>query len=214
MDIHILDNTASAEYKRVTKKWQAQYQLVSPNMHQSNVAEQAIQTFKAHLLSILAGVDPDFPKYMYDTLLQQTELTLNLLRQATINPKMSAWDYYNGPFDYAATPLGPLGIRVMIHNTVNTGKSWDQRWRESFHISLALQHYRCLTLFDSKTKHVSISDTVEFLHTHLQQPMLTPEYCILYAVHLITCEIQDVKSKNTASQRAAIQDLKRIFNTW
>ena len=96
VDIQILDNEASAEYKRViTEKWQAQYQLVPPNVHQRNASEQAIHMFKAHFLSILAGVDPDFPKYMRDTLLQQTDLTLNLLRQATINPKMLVWDYFN-----------------------------------------------------------------------------------------------------------------------
>ena len=34
MDIQILDNEASAEYKRViTEKWQAQYQLVPPSVH-------------------------------------------------------------------------------------------------------------------------------------------------------------------------------------
>ena len=126
---------------------------------------------------------------MWDTLIQQAELTLDLLLQATINPKISAWDYFNGPFDYAATPLGPLGSRVMIHNTVNTRKSWDQRGREGFYIVPALQHYRCLAVFDSKTKHVSISDTVDFLHTYLQQPTLTPEDCIVHAVHLLTCAI-------------------------
>ena len=52
-------------------------------------------------MAILAGVDPDFPKYMWDNLLKQTYLTINLLRQATINPRISAWVYYNGPFDYS-----------------------------------------------------------------------------------------------------------------
>ena len=159
-------------------------------------------------------MDPEFTKYMWDTLLQQTELTLNLLCQATINPKMSAWEYFNGPFDYAATQLVPLGSIVMIHNTVKTRKSWDQRGQEGFYIHPNLQHYQCLTIFDSKTKCVSISDTMDFLHTYLQQPTLTPEYRIVHAVQLLTCAIQYVKSNNKASQLAAIQELKNIFNTW
>ena len=69
----------------------------------------------------------------------QTELTINLLRQSTLNIRMSAWEYYNGPFDYSATPLGPLGCKIMIHNTSNTRKSWDQRGREGFSIGPALQ---------------------------------------------------------------------------
>ena len=93
VDIKFLDNEASAEYKiLITEKLQAQYQLVPTNVHLSNAAERAIRTFKADFLSILAGLNLEFPKYMWDILLQQTELTLNLLRQATINPKISVWD--------------------------------------------------------------------------------------------------------------------------
>ena len=121
VDIQILDNEVSAEFKKtIQQDWGAKYQLVPPNVHRRNIAERVIRTFKAHFLAILAGVDPDFPKYMWDNLLIQTELTINLLRQAALNPRMSAWEYYNGKFDYSATPLGPLGCKIMIHNTSNT----------------------------------------------------------------------------------------------
>ena len=153
VDIQILDNEVSAEFKKtIQQDWGAKYQLVPPNFHRRNIAERAIITFKAHFLAILAGVDPDFPKYMCDNLLTQTELTINLLRQATLNPRMSAWEYYNGPFDYSAKPLGPLGCKIMIHNTSNTRKSWDQRGREGFSIGPALQHYKCIQAIDAKTK--------------------------------------------------------------
>ena len=111
------------------KDWGASYQLVPPNVHRRNISERAIRTFKAHFLSILAGVDPYFPRFMWDNLLVQTELKINLLRQATLNPRMSAWEYYNGAFDYTATPLGPIGCKIMIDTTSNKGKSWDQRGR-------------------------------------------------------------------------------------
>jgi hypothetical protein len=46
----VLDNEASAEYIRViTEDWKATYQLVPPDIHRCNLAERAIQTFKAHL---------------------------------------------------------------------------------------------------------------------------------------------------------------------
>ena len=63
VDLEILDNEASAEYKRaITEKWNAKYQLLPPNTHQINADELSIRTFKAHFLSILAGVAPDFPR--------------------------------------------------------------------------------------------------------------------------------------------------------
>ena len=40
VDLQILDNEASAEYKRSIKtKWNANYQLVPPNTHRSNTDE-------------------------------------------------------------------------------------------------------------------------------------------------------------------------------
>ena len=145
VEVQIMDNKVSAEFKKtIVKDWGDSYQLVPPNVHRINVAERAIRTVKAHFLEILAGVDSYFPKYMWDNLLVQTELTINLLRQATLNPRMSAWEYYNGAFDYTATPLGTIGCKIMIHTTSNKRKSWDQRGREGFSVGPALQQYQCI----------------------------------------------------------------------
>ena len=90
VDLQILDNEASTEYKRSIKtNWNANYQLVPPHTHRSNAAERAIRMFKAHFLSILAGVAPDFSRNLWDLLLPQ--VTLNLLRQVTLDPSRSAW---------------------------------------------------------------------------------------------------------------------------
>ena len=83
--LQILDNKASAEYKRVVnKKWKINYQLVPPNTHRGNAAERDVRTFKSHFISILAGVAPDLPRNLWDLLIPQTEVTLNLLRQAAL----------------------------------------------------------------------------------------------------------------------------------
>ena len=93
VDLQIMDNEASAAFKQaITFVWRAKFQLVPPDMHRRNRAERAIRTFKDHFLAILAGVDKSFPPYLWDLLLPQAELTLNLLRQSTINPKISAWE--------------------------------------------------------------------------------------------------------------------------
>ena len=105
MDLNIRDNEASADFKKViTETWRAKFQLVPPDMHPRNKAERMIRHFKNHFLSILAGVDATFPPYLWDLLLPQAEQTINLLRQATANPKISAWEYFNGPFDFNKTP--------------------------------------------------------------------------------------------------------------
>jgi hypothetical protein len=80
LDLQILDNKASAAYKEpITFKWNATFQLVPPDMHRRNQVERPICTFKDHFLAILAGVDSAFPPYIWDLLLPQAELTLNVL---------------------------------------------------------------------------------------------------------------------------------------
>ncbi len=70
-----------------------------------------IRHFKNHFLSILAGINAAFPPYLRDLLLPQAKPTVNLLCQATINPKISAWQYFNnGCFDFNKTPI-PSGLQ-------------------------------------------------------------------------------------------------------
>ena len=56
VDLQILDNKASTEYKRIIKyEWGVGYQLVPPHIHCRNAVESAIRTFKAHLYLTLLG---------------------------------------------------------------------------------------------------------------------------------------------------------------
>ena len=92
VDLHILENECSNKYQAtIQNRWNIQFQIVPPDKHRKNAAEQAIRTFKAHFLNILAGVALDFARHLWDLLLPQTEMTLNLMRQATANPAISAW---------------------------------------------------------------------------------------------------------------------------
>ena len=102
--------------------------------------------FKAHFLAILVGADPSFPKYMWDKLLDQGELYLNIFHQSTLNPSILEWEYLNCPFEFASTPLGPMGCPVIIHNMSTKRKSWDQHGRDGYYIGPALKHYQCFAL--------------------------------------------------------------------
>ena len=121
------------------------------NTHLSNTSERAIRTFKAHFFTILTGVAPDFPRILWDVLLPQTELTLNPLRQATLDPSISAWAYFHGPFNYDATPLGPLGCDIIAHKNTGTRHSWDFCGAAGWNVGVSLQHYRCHTIVEKST---------------------------------------------------------------
>ena len=168
VDVQILDNEVSTEFnKTIVNYWNATYQLVSPNFHRRNIAERAISTFKAHFILVLAGVDPTFPKFMWYNLLVQTELKINLLRQAILNPSMSSWEYLNGAFYFTATPLGPIGCKLIIHTNKNKRKSWDHRGREGFSVGPALQHYFCIQAIYIKTNSLIVTYTAKYLHAYL-----------------------------------------------
>ncbi len=116
VNLNVRDNEASTEFRHiVTQKWQTKFQLVPPHMHRQIKAERMIRHFKNHFLSILVGVDAGFPPYLWDLLLPQAEITINLLRQAAVDPKISAWEFFNSPFGFNKTPLAPMGCRVLIH---------------------------------------------------------------------------------------------------
>ena len=61
-------------------------ELVPPGCHRCNAAEVAIRNFKSHFLSVLAGVADNFPPSLWDRLLPQTEITLNLLSPTMLLP--------------------------------------------------------------------------------------------------------------------------------
>ena len=92
VDLDVLDNKAIKEYRQVIMKIRkANFQIVPPDFHRPNAAEQAIHTSKAHFIAILVGVEGAFPSYLWYTLLTQTKITLNLIYQATLALNISAW---------------------------------------------------------------------------------------------------------------------------
>ena len=190
VDLQVLDNKASAAYRRqITDKWKADFQLVPPNIHRRNTAERAICTFKAHLLAILAGVAPDYPCHLWDILIPQTEITLNMLRQARLNHIKSAWEAFAGPLNYDATPLGTLGCEVISHKKTDTRNSWDFRGEPAWNIGVYLKYYRCQNIIAKGTRDTRVSDKLEFRHHHLTIPTRTPADHIIHGVEKHTMAI-------------------------
>ena len=94
---HTLDNEASDAFKQYIRQQEIQFELVPPGNHRRNQVERTIQTFKSHFISILAGIDDKFPLSLWCHLLEPTELTLNLLRESKVAPKVSAFAHVHVP---------------------------------------------------------------------------------------------------------------------
>jgi hypothetical protein len=77
---HALNNKVSENTKNhICDTCKLDMELVPPGCHRCNTAKVAIRNFKAHFLSILASVANNFPPNLWDWLLPQTEITINLI---------------------------------------------------------------------------------------------------------------------------------------
>ena len=137
----MLDNECGYLLKKMFEKFDIDYQFAPAGTHRRNCAERAIQTFKKHFIAGLLGVDPNFPMHFWDLLLPQCDITLNMLRASRVHSQISANDAVNGTFNFNATPLAPVGCKVVVHEKPAKRKTWDPAGTHGFYIGPAMQHY-------------------------------------------------------------------------
>jgi hypothetical protein len=94
--LQTLNNEASAALKNYFTINNITNQLVPPHCHRRNAAERTIRTFKEQFVAGLSSVDPSFPMQLWDRLLPQAEIALNLLRTSRLHPHLSAAVHYHG----------------------------------------------------------------------------------------------------------------------
>ena len=183
-------------------------------MHGCNAAERAICTFKSHFLAVLAGVAPDFPRFLWYPLVPQDVIELNFRRQATLNPYTSAWEYFNGPFDYNVTPFRPLGQKVIAHNKPGTRSSWYFRDEDGRSIGAAMDGYCSQQYVAGDTKFEGITETISFRHQHLTVPDINPEDRLQHRIIQLTSALQEAPTTNQNAQLEAIERLQDAFLRW
>ncbi len=187
---HILDNEASKAFKAKIKENKIKYELVPPGNHQRNQAKRAIQTFKVHFISILAGVDDQYPLSLWCYLLEPTELTLNLLRQLNVTPKISAFAHVHGHHDYMKKPFAPLGCVIHSHIKPDDRRSWDARADAGFNLKTSMEHHRCYRVYITKTQAMQVSNTVNFKHQYITNPTVSPESLVVAAAQQLTAALK------------------------
>ena len=180
---HVLDNEVSLAMKDLIRdKYKMTLELVPPGCHRRNAAEVAIRNFKSHFLSILAGVADDFPLNLWDKLLPQAEITLNLLRQSNATPTVSAYAHLNGPFDYNKMLLAPMGCNAQVHEKTDSRGTWAFHSVDGWYLNTSSEHYRTHRCHIKSTNSERLSDTVHFHHKHITNPSLTPMDKLMAAI--------------------------------
>jgi hypothetical protein len=179
--LQTLDNEASAALKSFFTTNDVEYQLVPPHCQRRNADERDIQTFKEHFVAVLASVDTDFPLHLWDRLLPQAELTLNLLRTSRQHPQLSAAAHYHGMVDYNNTAFAPPGCNIVAHEKQYKRRTWAPHDQHGCSWGPAIHHYRCQNVYISATASERIVDTLEFFPHNSPMPQLSSTDRLLMA---------------------------------
>ena len=155
-----MDNGCPQLVKDYFNQEEIKYQLAPPGGHRTNAAERAIRTAKNHLKAGWWAMDKDFPMHLWDQTIPQAQISLNLLRGSRINPKLSAYEQLHGRYDFNATPLAPPGVKVLAHVRAGERATWATHAFEAWYVGPALEHYRCFTVWATKTRKPRIVNQV------------------------------------------------------
>jgi hypothetical protein len=184
--LQILDNEASSASKHKITTHDVEYQLVSPHCHRRNAAERAIHTFKEHFVAGLASVDPDFPLHLWDRLLPQAEMTLNLLRTSRKHPHLSTAAHYHGLIDYNKTAFAPPGCKIIAHEKLTMQRTCAPHGQHGYSLVPEMHHYRCKNVYISANASERIMDTFEFFPHNSPMPQLSSTDRLIMAANDMT----------------------------
>jgi hypothetical protein len=189
--LQTLDNEASAALKHFFTANDVEYQLVPPHCHRRNAAERAIRTFKEHFVAGLSSVDPTFPFYLWDRLLPQAEITLNLLGTSRLHPQLSASAHFHGLVDYNKIYFAPPGCKIIAHEKPEKRCTWAPHGQHGYSLGPAIHHYRCQNVYISVTASERIVDTLEFFPHNYQMSQLSSTVRLLMAANEMSNALQN-----------------------
>jgi hypothetical protein len=149
---------------------------------------------------------------LWDRLLPQTVLALNLLRQSNLAPTVSAYQYIHGAFDYNKMPLAPMGCVVQILKRSEKRGSWAFNSIDRWHLHTSPEHYRWHVIYVKKTRSERISDTLHFKHKYIAQPTLMPEDTIVKALNDLTHALKQKRDNKGIVEYRAKQRINEILN--
>jgi hypothetical protein len=118
-------------------------------------------------------VDPTFPLHLWDRLLPQAEITLNLLRTSRLHPQLSAAAHFHGLVDYNKTYFAPPGCKIIGHYKPGKLRTWAPHGQHGYSLGPDMHHYRCQNVYIAATASERIEDTLEFSPHNFPMPQLS-----------------------------------------
>jgi hypothetical protein len=124
--------------------------------------------------------------HLWDRLLPQAEITLNLLRTSRLHPQLSAAAHYHGLLDYNKTAFAPPGCKIIAHERPGNRGTWAPHGQHGYSLVPAMHHYRCQNVYILTTASKRIVDTLEFFPHNYRMPQLSSTDRLLMAAKDMT----------------------------
>jgi hypothetical protein len=128
--------------------------------------------------------------HLWDRLLPQAEITLNLLRTSRLHPQISADDHFHGLVDYNKTAFDLPGCKKSAHEKPGKRRTWAPHGQHGYLLGPSMHHYRCQNVYISSTASERIVDTLEFFPHNYQTPQLSSTDRLLMAAKDMTDALQ------------------------
>ena len=160
-------------------------QLAHHYIHRHNASEQAIRNCENRFFNSSSTTDPYFPVCEWDCLLPQSTITINQLRNARFNPKLSYYAYIFGQYDSNKNPMAPPSKVVVVHDKPRQSTSWGHCGTRGRYIGEALDHCISMICCMPSTEVIRITNTFQYITNKFSFPKTTTEYYPCQAVGYI-----------------------------
>lgn len=154
--------------------------------------------------------------HLWDRLIDQAIVALNVMWTSTLNNRLSAYAQLHGTFNFSNTPLGPPGTKVVVHEKPGQRGTWSPHGVEGWYIGPAMEHHRSFLVYISSTRTTQNTDTLAWFPSKIL--MLTAsssDIAMAAAYDLIQALLHPSPASALApltdSQRSALYELASIF---
>ena len=155
-------------------------------MHRRNAAERSIETWKNTFISDLNGTYKLFPMYLWERLMDKSQIMLNMIRSSRRNAWISVHAMMEGNHHFNKIPFVPPFKKFIGNEKPNRSWTWVHNGIQVWYIGPSVEYYRCYKVYISNTGAELITDTMELFPENTKIPGMSSTNSVTHASkHLI-----------------------------
>jgi hypothetical protein len=149
------------------------------------------------VVQCLSGAYADLPLDLWDELLKQVEITINIMTQYSQDTSKSAYEgLYGRKYDFKAYSLAPVGTLVLVHEKANERPTWSPHGKRGFYLD---------TIITSATQ--SLKELINMY----SPPSTSIESPLSPVVPLVATPLASESIPSTASQEVATSLVRELI---